>query len=46
MFMIKCRELIDHCLAGLLKPQIMVTSINLALRLVHDKNAVTIDYRQ
>jgi hypothetical protein len=44
MFMIKCNEIIENCLAGLLKPQLMVTAFNLAFRLVLDKNTITIDY--
>lgn len=46
MLMILCNNLIDNSLAGNLKSQIMVTAFSLAFRIILDKNAVTVDYRQ
>jgi hypothetical protein len=46
MLMILCNNLIDNSLAGYLKSQIMVTAFSLAFRIILDKNAVTVDYRQ
>lgn len=46
MLMILCNNLIDNSLAGNLKSQIMVTAFSLAFRVILDKNAVTVDYRQ